>query len=145
MNILHRIGMTALAVCMIATIGFAQTTDNGSGSGAYNITPVETRVLGQRTWLRGGPAGLRVIVTNHITGKPLVARINLALMSLTNGKPTGLSQALFSGNTNSVGSLDASFHTPVVDPGSYQLTIDVKSTEGDDSVTQPIEIQESTQ
>src|SRR5579871_1575234 len=34
------------------------------------LSPQETQVLGQRSWLSGGRAALRVIVTDHQTGKP---------------------------------------------------------------------------
>ena len=145
MNKFNGTGISVLAASLIAGLGCAVASSADSGNSAYSLSPVETRVLGQRTWLRGGPASLRVIVTDHTTGMPLVARIDLSLVPLLNGKPGGTSEALYSGNTNSVGSLDASFHAPVVAPGSYQVTIAVKSTQGDDSVVQPIEIQESTQ
>src|SRR5271166_1213067 len=59
-----------------------------SGANEFEVVPVETRVLGQQTWLRGGPAALRVIVTDHWTGKPVNANVTLTLQSLTNGKPT---------------------------------------------------------
>src|SRR5579859_1351724 len=39
------------------------------------LSPLETQVLGQRSWLSGGRAALRVIVTDHQTGKPLRADV----------------------------------------------------------------------
>lgn len=134
----------ALNVLTVSWSGIARAADPISS--AYSISPVETRLLGQRTWLRGGPAGLRIIVTNHLTGKPLTAKVSLSLQPVKDGKPAGASTtALYSGTTNSVGSLDASFHAPAVDAGSYELSIEVKSGLGEDKVTQPIQIQESTQ
>lgn len=114
-------------------------------TGPYDVSPLETRVLGQRTWLRGGPAGLRIIVTNHITGRPVPAEISLTLQPVVNGKPEGQIEALFSGKTNNVGSIEAAFHAPVVDAGAYQLAIGVKSALGEDAVVQPIQIQNSSQ
>ena len=59
----------------------------------FEISPLETRVLGQRAWLRGGPASLRVIVSNHITGKSVPASVALSLVRLENGKAEGATDA----------------------------------------------------
>lgn len=111
----------------------------------FDLLPVETRVLGQQTWLRGGPASLRVIVTNHQSGKPLNATVALTLQSLTNGTPSGPTRTLCTGRTDALGTLEAGFTTPSVAPGPYQLGVAVHAPIGDDSVTQPVQVQESTQ
>src|SRR5690242_179415 len=64
-------------------------------SSEYDVSPLETRVLAQRTWLRGGPASLRVIVTNHQTGKAVPAKVTLTLAKLDNGKPAADAKTLF--------------------------------------------------
>ena len=111
----------------------------------FDVSPLETRVLGQRTWLRGGPASLRIIVGNHLTGKSVLASVSLALAKMENGKPDAQTVGLFQGQTSGSGTVDAQFHAPKVAPGAYQLTINVKSSLGTDTVTQPIQIQEAMQ
>src|SRR5579883_414514 len=55
----------------------------------FDISPLDTQVLGQRDWLRGGRAALRVIVTNQKSGAPVHATVTLSLTKLENGKPAG--------------------------------------------------------
>jgi alpha-2-macroglobulin-like protein len=107
-------------------------------------SPLETQVLGQRTWLSGGPAALRVIVTDHQTNTPLRADVALTLTPLINGKPDGSPVKLFTGRTGALGTLNAGFVAPAAKPGAYQLTVDVKSSLGPDTVTQPIQLQDSS-
>ncbi len=111
----------------------------------FDVSPLETRVLGQRTWLRGGPASLRILVGNHLTGKSVPASVSLGLAKMENGKPDANSLPLYAGQTNALGTMDAQFHAPKVAPGPYQLTISVKSALGEDTITQPIQIEESMQ
>lgn len=110
----------------------------------FAVSPLETRVLGQRNWLRGGPAGLRVIVMDHQTGKPVRAQVTLTLAREENGKPIA-ALPLYTGTTNGLGTLDAGFTAPATDPGTYQLRVAVKSPLGDDAVQQSIQLAESVQ
>ncbi len=110
----------------------------------FTVSPLETRVLGQRNWLRGGPAGLRVIVLDHQTGKPVRAHVTLGLGRQENGKTIPM-QTLYTGTTNGLGTLDAGFTAPMSDPGAYQLHIEVKSPLGADTIEQPIQLAESVQ
>jgi len=110
----------------------------------FTVSPVETRLLGQRSWLRGGPAGLRVIVLDHQTGRPLRAHVTLTLTRQENGKP-GPAQPLYAGTTNGLGTLDAGFTAPASDPGTYQLHVEVKSPLGEDTVVEQIQLAESVQ
>ena len=111
----------------------------------FEVAPLETRVLGQRAWLRGGPASLRVIVSNHATGKSVPASVALFLIRLENGKAHGETLPLYAGRTNALGTLDAQFNAPKTAPGAYQLKIDVRSPLGSDTVTQAVQVQESMQ
>ena len=132
-----------LAACLAAPApaGAAEATANTSVS----LSPLETHVLGQSRWLRGGPAALRVVVDDHRTHQPVRAQVTLSLTKMESGKPLGRSTELFSGATSELGTLDARFHTPAGDVGPYQLTVDVDSDLGDDHVTQPIQVAESSQ
>src|SRR5437870_389390 len=69
-------GAFALGLALTSAPAGAQLGIPGGGQGGFSapvpqtipvfdradftISPLETRVLGQRTWLRGGPAALRV-------------------------------------------------------------------------------------
>lgn len=141
------LGATTLAfgLGLFGSVALANKPKPKSSANPFEVSPLETRILGQQNWLRGGPASLRVIVLDHLTGKPLKASVSLDLQKLEAGKPVGETNPLFHGETNGLGTLDASFHTPEVAPGSYQVNVDVKSQEGEDTVTQPIQIQEATQ
>lgn len=109
------------------------------------LSPLETQVLGQNRWLRGGPAALRVIVSDHQSGKPIRATVNLWLTRLENGKPVSAPTQIFSGHTNTLGTLDAHFRAPAAKPGPYELEVAVNSPLGKESVKQPIQLQESVQ
>jgi hypothetical protein len=109
------------------------------------LSPLETQVLGQNRWLRGGPAALRVIVSDHLTGRSLPARVTLSLTPLVNGKPGAVQIPLYSGDTNHLGTLEATFIVPHEKPGPYELTVAVSSSLGKDTVKQPIQIEESAQ
>ncbi|MBV9849369.1 MAG: hypothetical protein JO250_06755 [Armatimonadetes bacterium] len=109
------------------------------------LSPLETRVLGQRRWLRGGPAALRVVVSDHRSGLPARARVSLSLVRLDDGKPAGTPLPLFSGRTTPLGTLDARFRAPAGAAGPYRLTVSVSSPLGADEVTQPIDVAEATQ
>src|SRR5579871_4996763 len=120
-----------------------QDSRRADDAGTPELPPLETQVLGQRVWLSGGPAALRVIVTDPQTGKPLRAGVALTLTPLTDGKPDGLPQTLYTGRTGSLGTLNAGFIAPAAKPGSYRLTVAVNSELGADTITQPIQLQAS--
>src|SRR5437588_9157854 len=109
-------------------IAMAQQKQRGReaarAAGPYDVSPLETEVLGQSRWLRGGPAALRVIVTDHLTGKPVNAQVRIGLASVdASGKPAAEAASLFSGRTNGVGSVDAQFAAPSSTPGPYELRV----------------------
>ncbi|HEY3376984.1 MAG TPA: MG2 domain-containing protein, partial [Armatimonadota bacterium] len=131
-------GILGLLVCTLLLRDSQQALSAG-------ISPLETRILGQSRWLRGGPAALRVIVTDHSTGKPVSAEVTISLVTLANGKPTKDVQRLFFGRTNAYGTLDAQFKAPKGAPGSYQLAVKVESPIGIDEITQPLQLEESVQ
>jgi len=112
--------------------------------GPYDVPALETQVLGQTRWLKGGPAALRVIVSDHTDDKPLRAGVKIALAAIKDGKPAQ-SVPLYSGRTNDVGTLDAQFRAPATEPGPYELRVSVDSPIGPDEVKQPIQLEESQQ
>jgi hypothetical protein len=124
----------------VTAAGDPDTPDNAD---VDRISPLETRVLGQSSWLRGGPGALRVIVTDHNTGKPVHAQVAADLYF---DKPTvGNPFHLFTGPTDRLGTVDAQFHVPSFPPGAYLLKVKVRSPLGPDEVDQQIRIQDSMQ
>src|SRR6266850_1693741 len=103
-----------------------------------HLSPVEVRVLGQNRWIAGSRAAMRVLVSNHDRGTPLGADVRISIASAA-----GPNRLLFSGPTTSLGTLDASFAVPRLKAGSYRMTVDVSSVEGDDRFTQDVELAES--
>ena len=58
------------ALCLFLLPLAAAPVHAANPANPFVVTPLETRVFGQNTWLRGGPAALRVIVSDHKTGAP---------------------------------------------------------------------------
>ena len=142
------IGMAALdSLATLPTLA-QKAVKAGSGGKSMNefeVSPLETRVLGQRNWLRGGPAALRVIVTNHMTGKPVKAEVTILAAPSLNGAISAYPISLYSGKTNSVGSLDAAFTSPSFEVGAFQLVVNVTTALGNDSVKEMIQLAEPSQ
>ena len=120
-------------------VGFA------ASAGPYEVSPLETQVLGQRRWLRGGPAALRVIVSDHRSGKPVAARVKLTLTPVSDGKSGVAATQVLSSSTNAAGTLDARFGTEGLRAGPYNLKVSVGSSLGKDEVVERIEIAMSQQ
>jgi hypothetical protein len=146
---MNRTVLIGLAACSAAVVmATTQTVRRPAAPpkplGPYDVSPLETEVLGQSRWLKGGPASLRVIVSDHATEKPLRANVKIALAALNDGKPA-TPVAVYSGRTNDVGTLDAQFRAPATAPGTYELRVSVDSPIGQDEVKQPIQLEESQQ
>ena len=103
--------------------------------------PQETVILGQTKFAAGSLAGLRILVRNRISGRPVAgAKIELSLWAKTNG-----TVSLGTYATGRDGSLTNSINIPDLPAGEYQLMVNTTSALGRDHVTQKIEIQEPTQ
>ena len=99
--------------------------------------PQETVVLGQTKVADAGPAGLRIVVRNRVSGRPIPgARVELTLTGGTVG-----AHKLGDLRTDSLGTITNAIDIPELPPGEYQLVIDSTSTVGHDHLGQKIEIQ----
>lgn len=98
--------------------------------------PQETIILGQTKIASGSPTGLRILVRNRVSGKP-VPSAELVL-SLQN-KITGVVK-LGTFNTDANGSLHDSVNIPEIPPGEYELVVDATSSLGRDHVVKKVEI-----
>ena len=100
-------------------------------------TPV-IHILGQQSYLAGGEAAVRVIVTDSrdevITGRGSV-RIELML-------PDQKSQLLFAGGLNRRGTMEAQFRFPSGMVGSYQLRYVVDTPIGSTELVQAVRLED---
>ena len=126
---------------LLVLLGAAFILRTQSMARSAELSPLETRVLGQTRWLRGGPASLRVIVADHRTENAVAAKVQIVLIPEADN-PHG-EKLLFSGATNRLGTVDLQFTVPAVDPGNYRVVVHVDSSLGIDTVTQPVQIEES--
>jgi type II secretory pathway pseudopilin PulG/5-hydroxyisourate hydrolase-like protein (transthyretin family) len=99
--------------------------------------PQETVILGQTKLAAGSPAGVRIVVRNRVSGKPVAgAKVEVALQGKANG-----TIRLGTFQTDSDGSLGESINIPEIPPGEYQLIVDAASSLGSDHVAKKIEVQ----
>lgn len=137
----YRLLCVILTCAAAAGLTFLLASAKSVGAG---LPRLETRILGQAQLLSGSDASIRVITTDHTTGKPVKgAVINAQLRTSTgSGKEIklGAASSIFSGKTDANGTLDASFKTPNVVDGNYQLTVTSKALGESDVITQNIRI-----
>src|SRR5208283_1686490 len=100
-------------------------------------TPV-VHILGQQSYLAGGEAAVRVIVTDSqnevIAGRGTV-RVELIV-------PDQKSQVLFTGRLNRRGTTEAQFRLPPGAVGSYQLRYVVDTPIGSTEFSQPVRLED---
>src|SRR5205809_1051541 len=70
------------------------------------LPSMEVRVIGQKRWLRGTPAALRVIVTDHRTGAPIRAGVDLAMVGPRGKAGPGETRYHHARRTDGLGTLD---------------------------------------
>ena len=129
----------AVIACAAAlSVAIAATTPPSSG----DISPLQTVLRGQTRWLAGGPASLRVIVSNHNTGEPVSGGVHIAITP-TDQQAIG-KISLFDGPLKN-GTADARFTVPDLAPGAYDLSVRVVSKLGIDDVSTSITIARQTQ
>ena len=125
-----------LGAALSVTLGASSSVSSG------DISPLQTIVRGQTQWLAGGPAALRVIVTNHDTGEPVTGAVHIGITP-TDEQAMGKLN-LFSGPLRE-GTLTAQFAVPELRPGSYELSVRVVSRLGIDDVKSMVTIARETQ
>jgi uncharacterized protein YfaS (alpha-2-macroglobulin family) len=98
--------------------------------------PQETVVLGQTTLASGTPAGLRILVRNRVSLKPVSnAAVELSLQS------KAATTKLGTFHTDSSGSLPDSISVPEVPAGEYQLVVETRSSQGRDKIVRKVKVQ----
>jgi uncharacterized protein YfaS (alpha-2-macroglobulin family) len=100
-------------------------------------TPV-IHILGQQSYLAGGEAAVRVIVTDS-NNEVIASRGSVQIELLVPGEK---SRVLFNGRTNRRGTTEAQFHFPAGLVGSYQLRYVVDTSIGSTEFTQPVRLED---
>jgi len=102
--------------------------------------PQETVILGQTKMVAGSPTGVRILVRNRQTGRPIQGAMIVLTLS---GKTNGLIQ-LGSFTTDASGSTAEAINFPAIPPGDYEFIVDATSSLGRDHVVKKVEIQQSS-
>ena len=103
-------------------------------------TPV-VHVLGQQSYLAGGPAAVRVIVTD--SGNEVIAGPGSVQIELVT--PNQKSQVLYTGRLNRRGTTEAQFRFPAGLVGSYPLRYAVDTAIGSTEFTQTVRLEDKAQ
>ena len=100
--------------------------------------PQETVILGQTKMAAGSPTGVRILVRNRQSGRPVQgAKVVLTL----SGKTNGVIQ-LGSLTTDVSGSTAEAINIPTIPPGDYEFIVDTTSSLGRDHIVKKVEIQQ---
>ena len=83
-----RLLLCAFVVLTIALCLFFARTPGLAGSA--ELSPLETRLLGQDPGCGVGRPAVRLIATDHRSGRPIHAEVVLSLARLDHGKPVGM-------------------------------------------------------
>ncbi|MGA2922213.1 MAG: MG2 domain-containing protein [Candidatus Sulfotelmatobacter sp.] len=101
------------------------------------LTPV-IHILGQQSYLTGGAAAVRAIVTDS-KNEVIVGRGSIQIELLGHDEKP---QVLFTGHTNRRGTTEAQFRFPAGLVGSYQLRYLVDTPIGSTEFTQPVRLED---
>jgi len=95
------------------------------------------RVLGEKEYIAGSQAAIRVIVTEANSNIAQTGTLHISLL-VPNHEPL----ALFSGNLNRRGTVEAGFRFPADLTGNYELRFAVDTPIGSAEYTQPIQLED---
>jgi uncharacterized protein YfaS (alpha-2-macroglobulin family) len=97
-------------------------------------------VLSQPTYLSGGPAAVRLVVTEPGSDAPITnGGLQIDLVSANAGV-----RRLYSGRLNSAGTTSAEFRFPASLTGAYSLRYAVDTPQGEATYTQPIHLEDQS-
>lgn len=133
-----RVILLILALSTLAVV----IAGSSPSKGQEDMSTLQTLLRGQSQWLANGPASVRVIVSNHETGKPVRGKVRVSITP-TDQQAIG-EQQLYSGKLKK-GTVDAQFTVPAMNPGTYEMTVKVDTPLGQDVITRPVTIRHETQ
>jgi hypothetical protein len=97
----------------------------------------QTIVLGPTRFVPGTPAGLRVLVRDFNSERPVErAQVRVALRP----RAGGTQLVLFTGQTDRFGTADVRFQVPEDAPAESELVVETRSRVGQDRVEKPVQI-----
>jgi 5-hydroxyisourate hydrolase-like protein (transthyretin family) len=100
------------------------------------VSPLELEIVNRPQWLCGSTAAVRVLARNTATQEPLR---NAWIRLWLSGEPGR--HILYTGRTNERGTIDAYFRLPErFDPGTYRLTVEIRSPQGQERLEQPVQL-----
>ncbi len=100
------------------------------------------RILGQNEWSAGTRAAVRLIALTEADSRPIGdAVVSLALLPEEGDEPA---QPLFEGTTDAKGTVDAVFEVPEGSTGARRLVAKVGSDYGEETIEQPVTIEDPT-
>jgi uncharacterized protein YfaS (alpha-2-macroglobulin family) len=131
-----RIG--ALLLIVLALAGMATLRDRTDAASARpEINPIGVEVVGQSELLAGALAALRVVLTDHRTGDRIGnGRVTVRLSPADKNEYQTLSRSV----TDALGTTEARFEVPDVEPGDYDLLVAGRSAAGQDETVQRVRI-----
>ncbi len=118
---------------LVLTAGLVAVNGAPPASQRPVIEPIGIEVIGQTELLAGSHAAVRAILTDHRTGNPVKGgRIVVRISPADKDEYTTLVRGL----TDGLGTADASFTVPDVEPGDYDLKVTGRAASGSDETVQ---------
>ncbi|NSW57183.1 MAG: hypothetical protein HPY44_14310 [Armatimonadetes bacterium] len=105
------------------------------------LSPIGIELVAAREWLGGSTGAVRVVVNDYREQEPVRgADVEIALADAE-----GTSRRLYAGKTNALGTLNATFDVPDLEPGDYTLKVSARARGMQDSTEQTIRLKRSCQ
>ncbi len=125
---------------LLLTAGVLLAMSQGPVRGAVQeLSPVGLQVYGQAEYLCGSRASIRAVLRDYVADRPVQgARVLVRL-----GGAGIKDQLLFRGATNELGTVEASFAVPDLEPGEYELAVSAKSKLGYESAVRKVQLKRS--
>ena len=101
-----------------------------------SLSPLGIQVTGPREMLASSPVAVRVVVTDHRARRP----VESARLAVYLGPSGEQGSRVFSGRTGADGMLDCRFTVPDLQPGMYNLSVQVRVDGQEERYDQPVRI-----
>jgi uncharacterized protein YfaS (alpha-2-macroglobulin family) len=125
------------AVALATALWGVRGAPRAAGGERPAIEPIGIQAVGQTELLAGAPAAVRVVLTDHREGEPVAAGRVVVRLSPADGEEY---DTLFRGLTDDLGTVEASFRVPDVEPGDYDLKVIGRAAAGSDETVQRVRI-----
>jgi 5-hydroxyisourate hydrolase-like protein (transthyretin family) len=126
------VGLGALAFVFSFVAGAEETA----------LPSLGLHVVAAKSFLSDSPAALRVIATDHARHQPASGATVTVRLAAANGKQGA---QLVRGKTDALGTLDARFRIPALEPGTYSMHVEATYGRARDSLDQDIQVRKAYQ